>query len=167
VNKYKGFTIIELIVVITIIAVLTAIVTSSVNKFQAKSRDARRLADMQEIFKALSLYQADNGCIPRTTNPACPNAGGYNEGSIDNDSSYDRSSINNFLTFLQTNNYLKRVHDPNEGSSYFYRYYCYNQSEAPWNDGYPGLYLSYIKEDGGRATVVYINGEKGSKFICR
>jgi len=163
-NKNKGFTMIELIVVIAIIAVLSGIVVGSVNQYQAKARDARRKGDMQQIIKALLLYQADNGCIPRTFASTCPNAGGYSE---NNTGGFDDSYINGFLTFLQTGGYMQRVKDPIEGSNYFYRYYCYNQTEASYNGGYAGLYLAYYKEVGGRAQVVLISGAKGSNFICK
>ena len=62
----KGFTIIELIVVIAIIAVLSAIVLTNVNGYQAKARDARRKADFHNLQTALELYRADHGDYPNT-----------------------------------------------------------------------------------------------------
>ena len=47
----KGFTIIELIVVIAIVAVLATIIITSVNQFQTKGRDAKRIANMQLYIK--------------------------------------------------------------------------------------------------------------------
>lgn len=52
----KGFTLIELIVVIAIIAILTAIVTSNFATSKAKARDAKRISDLAQIQLALSLY---------------------------------------------------------------------------------------------------------------
>lgn len=64
-NKKAGFTIIELIVVIAVIAVLAAVVISNVSKYNMKSRDARRVADLATIRKALDLFFIDNGYYPR------------------------------------------------------------------------------------------------------
>ena len=63
-NKNKGFTVIELIVVIAIIAVLSAIVLFNVNVYIAKSRDAKRVADIASIQKALEMYYSDKGYYP-------------------------------------------------------------------------------------------------------
>jgi general secretion pathway protein G len=70
-DRKKGFTIIELVVVIAIIAVLSSIVTTGVNKYRAQSRDAVRKAELREMQKALSLYYADNGSYPSTIPFGC------------------------------------------------------------------------------------------------
>jgi len=65
-KNQKGFTIIEIIVVIAIIAVLATIIITNINQFQAKARDARRIADVNQIKKALETYRIDNGSYPTT-----------------------------------------------------------------------------------------------------
>ena len=52
----SGFTIIEIIVVIGIIAILTAIVLPSINNIRAKNRDTERLSDISTLQLGLSLY---------------------------------------------------------------------------------------------------------------
>jgi len=55
-KKYsKGFTLIELLVVIAIIGILSSVVLASLNSARQKSRDARRLSDMNEIQKTIAL----------------------------------------------------------------------------------------------------------------
>jgi len=77
VSQSKGFTIIELIVVIAIIAVLSGIVVSNVNKYQAKARDTRRIADLNQLEKALLLYAADSGAYPSGTYHSCKDGGNW------------------------------------------------------------------------------------------
>lgn len=51
-----GFTLIELLVVIAIIGVLASIVLASLNTARRKSRDTRRIADMNQVKLANELY---------------------------------------------------------------------------------------------------------------
>ncbi len=51
----KGFSIIELLVVVAIIAILTAIVTSNFATSKSKSRDAKRVSDISQIQLALEM----------------------------------------------------------------------------------------------------------------
>lgn len=64
-RSIKGFTLIELIVVMAIIGVLASIVLVSVSGAKAKSRDSKRIADLKSIQLALSLYYTDNGMYPK------------------------------------------------------------------------------------------------------
>jgi len=67
--KNKGFTIIELLVVVAIIGILTAVVLFSLNSSQAKGRDAKRDRDVHEIRSALDLYVTDTGSYPTDGTP--------------------------------------------------------------------------------------------------
>lgn len=51
-NKKRGFTLFELLVSISIIAILTALATISYSSAQKKARDARRVEDMDAFQKA-------------------------------------------------------------------------------------------------------------------
>ncbi len=64
--RTSGFTLIELLVVISIIGLLSSIVLTSVNSARAKARDARRIADLDQIRTALELYFDTNGFYPQS-----------------------------------------------------------------------------------------------------
>lgn len=55
--KKSGFTLIELIVSITIIAVMTVVAAVSFTGVGRKSRDARRISDLQKIAMALEMVK--------------------------------------------------------------------------------------------------------------
>jgi len=52
----KGFTLVELMVVIAIISLLTGIIVSNLTSSRAKARDAKRISDVGQIQLALELY---------------------------------------------------------------------------------------------------------------
>ena len=61
IKNYKGFTLIEMIVAVAIVAILTTTAIAALNpatQFK-KANDARRKTDMSQIQKALELYYGD------------------------------------------------------------------------------------------------------------
>ena len=70
IKKQTGFTLIELLVVISIIGILAAVVLVSLNSARAKSRDAKRLADVRQIQTGLELFYNDNNRYPSATGGA-------------------------------------------------------------------------------------------------
>ncbi len=58
IQKLFGFTLLELLVVIGIIAVLVGLSTVSYSTAQKKSRDAKRKEDLRSIHNALEQYYA-------------------------------------------------------------------------------------------------------------
>ncbi len=62
-NK-KGFTLIELLVVIAIIGLLSTLSVLALNSARARSRDAKRIADIKQIQTALEMYYNDNNTYP-------------------------------------------------------------------------------------------------------
>lgn len=59
-----GFSMIELLVVATIMILLTTIALVSYRVATQNSRNAKRKTDLQTVRQALVLYRSDNGCYP-------------------------------------------------------------------------------------------------------
>jgi len=63
-NKKSGFTLIESLVVVTMMMVVIAIGVTSYSAANKKNRDNKRLADLDKIRMALEMYrQSDSGAI--------------------------------------------------------------------------------------------------------
>ncbi|MBI5448719.1 type II secretion system protein GspG [Candidatus Gottesmanbacteria bacterium] len=62
----KGFTLMEILVAISIIAILTAIGIVSYGSVNRRSRDTKRKSDVEQIRSAIEMYRTDNGYYPST-----------------------------------------------------------------------------------------------------
>jgi len=63
-KKKQGFTLVELLIVIAIVALLILIVISLLLKNITKANDAKRKADIAKISTALEEYYTDHDCYP-------------------------------------------------------------------------------------------------------
>lgn len=70
-NK-KGFTLVELLIVIAIIGVLASIVLVSMGSARAKARDAVRSSDLRQITSGMEMYYGDNNAYPTLAGTALP-----------------------------------------------------------------------------------------------
>ena len=60
----KGFTLIEILIVVAIIAILASVVLIGLGPTQRIGRDSRRLADLRQVQNALELYFNKCGYYP-------------------------------------------------------------------------------------------------------
>lgn len=64
INSKKGFSLVELLVVISIIATLTAIILPNLMGAREKARDSQRIQDLNSLKTALRMYYNDNQVYP-------------------------------------------------------------------------------------------------------
>jgi type II secretion system protein G len=69
-KSQKGFTLIELMIVIAIIGLLSSIILASLTVALKKGRDARRISDLAEIQTALELYYSTANSYPSASSQA-------------------------------------------------------------------------------------------------
>ena len=72
----RGFTIVELLIVVVVIAILAAITIVTYSGIVSRTRDAQRAGDIQSIAKLLEMYYIVNGQYPAPnfgSNDPCSN----------------------------------------------------------------------------------------------
>ncbi|MBI5126163.1 MAG: prepilin-type N-terminal cleavage/methylation domain-containing protein [Candidatus Taylorbacteria bacterium] len=89
IQSKKAFTLIELLVVIAIIAIISAVVLANLNTAKSKSRDAKRISDLNQLQLVAQLYFDKCGQYPTSlfivgsdvlVNTGCPT--GINRGTF-------------------------------------------------------------------------------------
>jgi general secretion pathway protein G len=107
----KGFTLIEILIVVAIIAILASVVLVGLGPTQQAGRDARRLSDLTEVQNGLELYYNACGYYPGTdSGTPCQgwaDAGGY-------------SGLSTTLLSFKSLGITTVPNDPTAGHHYYY-----------------------------------------------
>lgn len=98
----KGFTIVELLVVVSVIGILASIVYANFGSARSASRDDVRKADLKAIELALNLYKAQHGHYPFACDNASSSWKGGTSGSYScsDGGPYIKGLVPNFLAEL-------------------------------------------------------------------
>lgn len=86
-KNYAGFTLVELIVVMTILMILGAIGFTQLGGFQGSARDSSRLSDINNLSKGFDISMIKSGSYPAPDNAfAVTYSGGllWNQGTAGN-----------------------------------------------------------------------------------
>ena len=68
----SGFTLVELMIVITVIAILATIAVASFTRVQKQARDTKRKGDMQTLATSLQAYFTENNSYPASLSELAP-----------------------------------------------------------------------------------------------
>src|ERR1035437_4278474 len=96
----KGFTIVELLIVIVVIGILALLVITTYSGIQAKARNAKRQTDIQSLQTQLEAFFSQNGFYPSLTDL---NSGSWlsaNLKSLDQNALVDPSNATQSKTLL-------------------------------------------------------------------
>ena len=63
-NRERGFTLVEILVVVAIIGLLSTIAVVALGDARKRGRDSKRVSDIRGIMTALELYNNDNNGYP-------------------------------------------------------------------------------------------------------
>lgn len=66
----RGFTLVEIIVVVSVLSILSAVIYANFNDSRTQSRDAQRQADLRALQNAIELYRQEYGRYPAGCNGA-------------------------------------------------------------------------------------------------
>lgn len=144
--KNRGFTIVELLIVIVVIAVLAAITVVAYSNIQRNARDADRVADIASIKKALLLYQVQNGGVQATPTYGGTGPGGWDSSDRSGWLSFLRPSYGNMPVDPSNDAFVSPpALDAGSGTHRVYFYYCYNAGSGP-SPATPNVVLGYRSE---------------------
>ncbi len=76
--KKQGFTLIEVLVVVTIIGILAGVILSSLGESRDQARVASAQSHMKSLHTAMELLFTDTGLYPHKENRYCPPMSGAN-----------------------------------------------------------------------------------------
>lgn len=137
-NK-KGFTLIEMLIVVTVVGLLAGFSLGGLESSRQKSRDAKRLADAERINLALEMYHQLAGRYPSISSDSC--CGGWDQGPCGNDE---------FIGALESSGIIAKVPlDPGSYSGtgcYGYNYYRYNAGSHGCDSSKGPFYVFGIRD---------------------
>jgi len=76
-RRELGFTLIELVVVVAVVAILAGIITLSLSGAYRRARDSKRVQDIQAIADALEIYYSEFGVYPAAATMVADLSGTY------------------------------------------------------------------------------------------
>lgn len=115
-NRNQGFSLVELIVTMSIIGLIAAAGIVSYTTANRNARDAKRKSDLETVKAALEIYRTEEGCYPGSTTSPCTSADGANMTAL--------------LSELQSTNYLSNTNQIKDPRPSPYEQYVYTYGSA-------------------------------------
>ena len=157
----SGFTLVELLVVMTILAVLVSIGLVSFRSSQFRSRDAQRKSDLKQLSSSLELFYSDYGKYPDGTSGTIEGCSYNSSTGTGTACTWGTGEFTDGKTI-----YFKVIpDDPYTGHSYYYRIV-----DSPTNQKYQLFAALENSEDrdclGGDCASPTVSYSCGSGITC-
>jgi prepilin-type N-terminal cleavage/methylation domain-containing protein len=129
-KKNKGFTLVELLVVISIIGILSSVVFASLSSARKRARDAIRKSDLAQIGKALEINYMKNGSYTTPENCSGDTSLGATGACVVNGVTNDWDSGSDLRDLITDGSLNALPKDPINSGVYYYHYEVWNADEA-------------------------------------
>ena len=139
-KRSDSFTLVELLVVMTIIAILVALVLNAAIGLMAKAARSRASAEIQAMSAANESYKADNGIYPQSDGVLVTNSAGNPYNASTWDGTQTEYQTNSTLLFIALSGQTNYATPPAAGTK-IYMSFKLNQVGNPAAGGF-----SYIKD---------------------
>ncbi|MEK7073911.1 MAG: prepilin-type N-terminal cleavage/methylation domain-containing protein [Patescibacteria group bacterium] len=143
-TKNSGFSLVELLITVSIIAILIAIGVASYATINRQSRDTKRKSDIEQIRSALEMYRADNGSYPSAGSGSWVAASSATDALI----GLTPSLVSTYLSVVprdpkSTQTYMYVASNPSGGAYYGYCLSVLLESENPTDTCTPSTGQTY------------------------
>ncbi len=136
----RAFTLVELLVVISIIGLLSAVAVVSMNGSKVNARNQQRKTNLLQISKALELYYTQNDAYPSTSSGWRGNCGDYG--------GYPDTGATGWIPGLAPTYMSALPHDPNSGKAN------------------PGSAIAYCRDNAAGNCYLYYSDGKDYKALA-
>ena len=145
----NGFTLVELLVVISIITLLASVVLTSLNSARAKARDAQRKENLHQMETALRIYFLDNNDFPHC---GLYDGGGWTARSTE---LYWSACMTPIMSKYIPVMPIDPINDrPDGGLSLYYYYVCYAiDAFSPCTSAYLNAYFETLTPNFAAITI--------------
>ncbi len=170
-KSFHGFTLVELIVVITILAILGTIGFLSIGGYSSKARDSARVGDVAQISKSLDLSVVTAGTYPVPDNAFAVT---YSGGTVWNQGTVGPLVIQYFKGTVSGGGINDKPTDPLKNSEYGYSSLAFGtayqiradyENDVPnptaFNDENESQLVQAASADAGNPTIAYVRGNYG------